>query len=87
MVFSVSFCPPPVVKDKHAFIQPEKAEQKQFTFGETVKIECKKEIDNEPITSELMCSSDGTYQGTELLCGIGENIRLCKDVKIYNQGI
>ena len=67
----MSTCAAPVVKDKNAVIDPAKASQTTFTFGEKVNLQCKKKVDNEMVTSGLMCTTDGKYEGMEMMCGIG----------------
>ena len=67
----MSSCAAPVVEDKNAVIDPAKVRQTTFKVGEKVKLECKKKVDNTKVTSELMCTTEGKYEGMKMMCGIG----------------
>ena len=70
----VTSCLKPIVTDKNAAVEAAKASQATFKFGEQVKLECKNKASGSKITSELTCTSDGKYSGTQLFCGICKNL-------------
>ena len=53
---------------KNAVIDPSHENQSTFKFGEKLKMDCKEKINDELITRQLTCTTDGKYVGDSLVC-------------------